>query len=265
LNAEDLSALAKEFRRVFHDSGFVLEPLETGDFLLFGPQLSSAHQIEPARFLGENVAQMQSSGARDPQLRRLSAEIEMWLHEHPVNDARRQRGEPPVTGLWLWGDGDTTWGRDRASGGPNWRDPGARGSDSSSSGRGSSSSSASGSSASTDIAFGRDAYLQGLRASSGEKVLPLPQQLADVLSYSHARRAVLVIEIGSMLHATPTWTFFDALEQIDRAFIHPAVQALRSAKLERFVLLANDHALTVSAHDRFKVWRRTPHGLSGLQ
>jgi len=32
-------------------------------------------------------------------------EIQMALHDHPVNRAREQRGEPPVNSLWLWGAG----------------------------------------------------------------------------------------------------------------------------------------------------------------
>ncbi|HSC98716.1 MAG TPA: hypothetical protein VLI21_07425, partial [Casimicrobiaceae bacterium] len=32
-------------------------------------------------------------------------EIQMLLHEHPVNAAREARSEPPVTGIWFWGGG----------------------------------------------------------------------------------------------------------------------------------------------------------------
>lgn len=32
-------------------------------------------------------------------------EIQMLLHEHPVNEAREARGEPPVNSVWLWGMG----------------------------------------------------------------------------------------------------------------------------------------------------------------
>jgi hypothetical protein len=74
-----------------------------------------------------------------------------------------------------------------------------------------------------------------------------------------------VIEIGPMLHSNPRWTFFDAVAQIDRTFIGPAVEALGAAKIERLVILANDHQLTVRARDRFKLWRRIPPGLTGLQ
>ena len=36
---------------------------------------------------------------------RLLNEIQMVLHEHPVNEAREARGEPAINSLWLWGSG----------------------------------------------------------------------------------------------------------------------------------------------------------------
>jgi hypothetical protein len=255
LSIDDLAAFATEFRRVFHDSGFVLEPLDSGDFLLFGPQMSIAQTVEPARAMGTSIADAQPVGTGDPALRRLGAEIEMWLHEHPINDVRRRRGEAPVTGLWVWGGGPSPVPRERAprhrrEAAANTPQPGG---------------SPLASAASTDIAFGRDAYLRGLWASIGKKVFPLPQQLAEVFGYPEVRRAALVIEISPMLHANPSWTFFDAVAQIDRAFIAPAVEALDAGRVERLVILANDYQLTVRARDRFKLWRRIPRGLSGLQ
>jgi hypothetical protein len=99
----------------------------------------------------------------------------------------------------------------------------------------------------------------------GAKVSPLPQQLADVFSYPHAQRAVLVIEIGVMLQSNPKWTFFEAVADIDRRFIAPAVEALNRGQCRRLVVLANDYELTLRASDRLKFWRRGRPGLSGLQ
>lgn len=38
-------------------------------------------------------------------LRRWLNEVQMFLHGHPVNEARQANGEPPVNSLWLWGAG----------------------------------------------------------------------------------------------------------------------------------------------------------------
>lgn len=265
LTADDQAALAADFQRVFHDSGFHLQPLDAGDFVMLGPSMPIADTSEPARLLGTSMADARGAGATNQALLRLGGEIEMWLYDHAVNDARRRRGEQPVTALWLWGAGPVpaTAGvgvasSDAAQDGytPASAAPGAP----------ESARSTFGGSQQSDIAFGRDSYVAGLWAAARKaKVLPFPQQLADVFGYPHAQRAVLIIEIGLMLQTNPSWTFFDALAHIDRAFILPAIEALNRGQCERLVILANDHELTLRARDRWKFWRRTPLGLSGLQ
>lgn len=261
LTSEDQTALADDFRRVFHDSRFYLLPIESGDFLLYGPKLMVAESLEPSRVMGASVADIQRADPADPTLRRLGAEIEMWLHEHPVNAARSRRGQAPITGLWLWGGGpssSTSAPQGKAANGDVAPSDVAR-RDVARAGVGRNDG------ACGDIAFGNDAYLLGLWATAGQKVFPLPPQLAGVFSYPPAPRAALVVEVGPMLHAHGTWTLFDAFAQIDRDFISPAVEALRAGTLERFVILANDHELSVRARDRFKIWRRASPGLSGLR
>ena len=109
LDAADQTTLAADFQRVFHDSGFHLQPLEAGDFLMLGPEMPPAETEEPARAMGASMAHQ--AGA-SPALRKLGAEIEMWLHDHAINDTRRRRGEQPVTALWLWGGGPIPAGGD---------------------------------------------------------------------------------------------------------------------------------------------------------
>jgi hypothetical protein len=247
LDAADQQTIAADFQRLFHDSGFHLQPLEAGDFLMLGPEMSPAGSEEPARAMGATMAQQAGT---TPALRKLSAEIEMWLYDHPTNDTRRRRGEQPVTALWLWGGGPIAATGGVAAGGAD---------------AGGLPSSTTADANAPDIAFGRDSYLQGLWAMRGGKVSPLPQQLTDVFSYPEAARAVLVIEISLMLQSNPKWTFFEAVVDIDRRFIAPAVEALNGGQYDRLFLLANDYELTLRPRDRFKFWRRTPPGLSGLQ
>jgi len=45
------------------------------------------------------------SGEIAADFRRLQSEIEMALHDHPVNVERQLRGSQPVNSLWLWGGG----------------------------------------------------------------------------------------------------------------------------------------------------------------
>lgn len=52
----------------------------------------------PLQMAGRDVAPRRAGDV-------LTNELQMVLHEHPVNQAREARGEPPVNSVWLWGDG----------------------------------------------------------------------------------------------------------------------------------------------------------------
>jgi hypothetical protein len=240
LGSAELRALAQDFGAVFADSGFALHPLESGEFLLHGPPAEAANAstpvIEPARAMGETLTAGMHTGGGQPVMRRLGAEIEMWLHDHPVNRERSIHGELPVTALWAWGPGPA----------PAVSTPTV-------------------SSATADLAFGSDAFLAGLWAVHGGRPALAPGDLTPVFGYPQAPRAVLELQICRMLNQNPRWSFFDALAHCDSTFLAPAIAALRAAKLERLIVVANDFELTLRASDRLRFWRRKRAGLTGLQ
>jgi hypothetical protein len=54
---------------------------------------------------GRNVDLLLPSGGDALAWHRTFNEIQMLLHNHPVNEAREARGELPVNSVWLWGGG----------------------------------------------------------------------------------------------------------------------------------------------------------------
>jgi len=54
---------------------------------------------------GRNVADGTAQGPDAAAWRGLANEMQMLLHEHPVNRRRESRGEPAVNSLWLYGAG----------------------------------------------------------------------------------------------------------------------------------------------------------------
>lgn len=55
--------------------------------------------------VGRNIDPLLPQGDDAMRFRALLNELQMLLHEHPVNQAREARGELPVNSLWLWGGG----------------------------------------------------------------------------------------------------------------------------------------------------------------
>jgi hypothetical protein len=228
-----LEALAADFHSRFQGSGFALRALASGGFLLTGPPISDAHGTEPARSVGQNIT---GGLPRAPALRRLGAEIEIWLYEHPVNRSRNAHGELPVTGLWIWGGGMLQ----PASAAPSAQYAMAR-----------------------DRAYGRDPYIEGLWCARGARVQPAPARLEDIID-PPARCSVIVVELAELLAAERTASVRDALAALDARWLAPAVRFLARGALRTLVVIANDRCLSLGRHDWLKRWRRSCPGLAGL-
>lgn len=239
LPAQDLARLAQDFTRTFGEEDFRLEALESGPFLLHSSRTVSATAREPSRALAHELEASLPNGPDAPILRRLGAELEMWLHSHPVNEERGRRGELSVSTLWPWGGGaalslpsdPTSAGSE--PGGPSTGTP-------------------------PTLTFGSDPCLVGLSRLTGLQLRSLPERLPDPTDWPHEQRAVLVAEITALLHANPAWTLFEALAHLDRSFIMPAIEALRAGTVSSVLVIANDTRLQVGRRDRLRFWRRRP-------
>jgi len=53
----------------------------------------------------QDVKTLQPQGSDARRWQRLGNEIQMLLHQHPINAARQQTGRPIINSLWLWGGG----------------------------------------------------------------------------------------------------------------------------------------------------------------
>jgi hypothetical protein len=105
LDASEADRLAEDFNRSFGDGGTHLSRGLGGGLLCLFDALLEADTTPPEEALGEDVWAHQPRGEGSAELRRLASEIEMWLFDHPVNMARRERAVPVISALWLWGGG----------------------------------------------------------------------------------------------------------------------------------------------------------------
>ena len=92
--------------------GLAVHPLIPGRWALRDAQglLGQARSASPATVARDGLLGWWN---HDPELRpwrRILNEIQMAWHDHPVNDARAERGLAPVNGLWLYG-GARPWTR----------------------------------------------------------------------------------------------------------------------------------------------------------
>jgi hypothetical protein len=238
LSADELTRLAEDFTATFGDTDFHLRPTSSGALLLQTRAALDVITTEPSRALARELGESLPTGRDAAVLKRLGAEIDMWLHSHPLNEARLRRRELPVSTLWLWGGGrllqvendPMQLARQRPSSSPSV----------------------------ALAAFGSEPYLAGLCFLQGVPLHPLPDRLPDSAQRPDAQRSVFVAEVTALLHANPHWTMFDALTHIDTGFIEPSMDALRRGAVDSVVVIANDTQLHIARRNRLKFWRPRP-------
>jgi hypothetical protein len=107
LDPTDAACLVQDFNREFGDPQLQLHAV-TGGWLMVAPFAAAARDAAPEDLVGEPLARVPARDAAERVLRRLGAEVEIWLAGHPLNRAREARQLPAVNTLWFWGGAQVT-------------------------------------------------------------------------------------------------------------------------------------------------------------
>jgi hypothetical protein len=218
LERPEQQRLVEDFARVFADSPWQLRSLGQRELLLSGPAIQ-ASGADPAHYAGSDPSGGLPRGEGAATLRRLGAEMEMWLYEHPLNLQRRERGELPVTTLWLWG----------AEAAPAVA-PGA------------------GALAATARLYGRDSYAEALWQLQGGAAAALPAAFDPALISAHTDSVFLY----SLLQPQGLTA---ALEQLERQWLPGALHALAARRVSVLRLLVGARAYSLRWLGRARIWR----------
>jgi len=80
-------------------------PLHPQRWYLRYPQAPRLTTTPLSVAVGRDIGPLMPQGDDAKRFRAELNELQMLLHEHPVNQTREARGELPVNSLWLWGGG----------------------------------------------------------------------------------------------------------------------------------------------------------------
>ena len=104
--AEDESrALLESIRPLFESLGWTLAWGQAARWYVAHDSLDGLPCAALDRVIGRNVDLWLQSEPLARDLRRMQAEVQMLLYQHPVNDEREARGELSVNSFWLSGCG----------------------------------------------------------------------------------------------------------------------------------------------------------------
>jgi hypothetical protein len=219
--------LVAQFAQVFGDSPWRLSAFGARELLLEGPPLR-ASGIDPAGFTGEDPSAGLPQGPDAGALKRLGSEIELWLHEHPLNRARAARGELAVSTLWLWG-GTRDVPHERSGIRPD----------------------AAAAAAAPPLArlFGRDTYAEALWRLAGAAAEPLPQRLAAAAQLLDGPDSIFLYPMRHDGGVTA------ALTELEQCWLAAACAALRRRRIAAVQLLIGTRAYRLSWLDLGRLWR----------
>lgn len=152
-------------------------------------------------------------------------EVQMFLHLHPVNEARQMKGQPAINSLWLWGPGAL----------PAPADPGYA------------------------AVWSNNPLAAGFARAAGIPCRPQPKTLADLLA--HASNEAQLVVLDDLL---PTVLYEDGegwrrnFDTLERDWLQPQRAAL-GGPLTRVTLIAptiyGKLQWTVGRGERWKFWK----------
>lgn len=106
LDDAERDAMTAALRDHVAAEGWTLQPCAHA-WLIGSPREFDVRTVTPAFAARHEWNAVLPQGREAARIRRVMTELQMLLHEHPVNEARAARGVPTVNSLWLWGNGTT--------------------------------------------------------------------------------------------------------------------------------------------------------------
>jgi hypothetical protein len=98
--------LIAPLKPLFGDAGFVLDAPTTQRWYLRGHSMAQLPVFSaPDEVLGDDLSRHLPPGDGGKRWRALLNEAQVILHNHPLNQARIERGRLPCNSLWFWGAG----------------------------------------------------------------------------------------------------------------------------------------------------------------
>jgi hypothetical protein len=224
LDAAEQEALQRDFARDFAGSGCHLHVTGRRELLFALPHdAGSVRSDDPSLWLGADPRDGLPSGTGANPLRRLGSELEMWLHWHPINEARAAGGQLGVSALWLWGGGAPLAREGGEATAPE--------------------------SASTTVAWADELYVDGLARHAGFRVQPLPRRWPPLASGHGSPELRLVVPAAGAAPGP------DSLVAIERDWIAPALVQWRRGDVDELTLLAGRSAVTLRRRRLRSLWR----------
>lgn len=233
LHEDEARTLADSLNREFADIGEFHVP----DSRRWYVRLKAASPFQAAPLSAVAGRRIDGDLPETPQASHLRAwlnEVQMFLHSHPVNEARARTGQPAVNSLWLWGAGALA----------QLADP------------------------DVNAVWATDPLALGLARAAGAPTRPLPQRLDTLLTHAAPQGGQLVVldDLLPPVLYEDSQAWHDTLLRLEADWFAPLKRAL-GKPIARLDLIAptiyGQLTWRIAAGERWKFWRR-PQPIAAL-
>jgi hypothetical protein len=104
-DSADVDTLLSSLSDLVGEAGFQLRCAAPGAWFLQSPKELQVSTCCPTAVAAVGMYDCMPEGAAARELQRLMTELQMRLHQHPVNHARASRGQVQINAVWFWGQG----------------------------------------------------------------------------------------------------------------------------------------------------------------
>jgi hypothetical protein len=105
LDAQEARDLVAAFNDYYGRQGWQLHAPIPQRWYLTLNEAPEVATVAPLQLAGRDIRDGLPQGKAGASWHAFLNEVQMLFHEHPVNQAREQRGEPAINSIWPWGGG----------------------------------------------------------------------------------------------------------------------------------------------------------------
>ena len=105
ISQQEADALATAIAQFYNHLGWQLQAVHPQRWYLSLPETPAITTRTVMQVAGRDIDACLPQGRDAAGWHAIMNEVQMLLHNHPVNVTREQRGEPAINSLWFWGGG----------------------------------------------------------------------------------------------------------------------------------------------------------------
>jgi hypothetical protein len=224
LSMEEANALVETLNAHFGADGLRFEAARPERWYLHVDQPDKLATYPISQVVGKDIHPLLPTGRRTTFWHAMLNELQMVLHQAPLNQKREARGAVPVNSVWLWGAGEPP-GKWRADWTHVWSD---------------------------------DFIVRSLALATGAADRPAPQDAATWLAELKGGRHLVVVQPlfePAAMDDLAAWQ--GALEQLERDWFQPLLQAVRRRRVARLTVIGSEGCrLSATRTQLRRFWRR---------